>query len=91
MSAFGTFLVGLAGPVVRRALTSIGVGVVSYAAIATALNAAIDSAKAAFSGFTGDALSILSLSGVPESMSIIAGAMIARVAVMSLSKLELLK
>lgn len=91
MSGLGTFLVGISGAVVKKALTTLGIGVVSYAALSTALNSALDAAKGAFSGFGGDAASLVALSGMPEAFSIIAGAMVARVAMMSLNKLEVLK
>jgi hypothetical protein len=91
MTGVGTWLVSLAAPLTRKVLASIGVGVVSYAAISVALNAALDAAKSAWAGFGGDALAIVQLAGVSEAMSIIAGALIARVSVMALNKLELLK
>lgn len=86
-----SLLVSLAGPLVKKALSSIGIGIVSYAAISTALNAALDGAKSAIGGFTGDALSIIQLSGVFTALSIVAGAMIAKAALDAVSKLELLK
>jgi len=91
MSGLGTFLVALAGPVVRKALVSLGVGVVSYAAITAALNAALDAAKTSLNGFTGDASMIVAKSGVFVAMGIVAGALVARVSLMALKKLEILK
>ena len=90
MGSIGTFLVGLAGPVVRRILISLGIGLVSYAALSTALNAAINSAKSAFGGMTGDVMNLVQLSGAGECLSIIAGAMIARVAMLAVKKFEVL-
>lgn len=87
----GTFLVAIAGPVVRKALTSLGIGLVSYAALSTALNGALGAAKNYLGGFTGDAANIVHLSGVFEAMSIIAGALIARVAMAQLKRLEILR
>ena len=91
MAGLGTFLVAIAGPVVRKALTSIGIGIVSYAALSTALNTALSSAKGALGGFGGDAASIVQMSGVFDAMSIIAGALIARVALAQLKRLEILR
>ncbi len=91
MAGMGSFLVAMAGPVVRKALISIGVGVASYAAIATALNAALDQAKTAWAGLGGDALALIEIAGVSTALSIIAGALVARVGLMSLKKLEVLK
>lgn len=87
----GTFLVAIAGPVVRKALTSLGIGIVSYAALSGVLNSALNAAKGSLAGFGGDAASIVQLSGAFEALSIIAGAMIARLAMMQLKRLEILK
>jgi len=87
----GTFLVSLAGPLVRKALTSLGFGLVSYAAMSTALNAALGAAKGAMAGFGGDALSIVQMTGIFNAFSIIAGAMIAKVGINAVKKLEILK
>lgn len=91
MTGIGTFLVGLAGPAIRKILISLGIGFASYAAIAAALTSAIGAAKSAFAGFGGDSLAILQLSGITEAMGIICGAMTARVSLMALKKLEILK
>jgi len=91
VTGFGTWLVSLAGPVVRKMLASVGLGVVSYAAMVTALNTALDAAKNAWSGFGGDALALLELSGASTALSIIAGGMVARVTMLQIKKLEILK
>lgn len=91
MAGFGTFLVAIAGPVVRKAMVSLGFGVVSYAAISTALAAALSAAKGAMSGFNGDAFQIVIQSGIFTAFGIIAGALTARVSLTALKKLEILK
>lgn len=89
--AIGTWLVSLAGPAIKRALASLGIGLASYAALSVALNQAIGSAKAAWSGIGGDALSLIQLAGVPDAISIIVGALLARVAMQTVKKFEVLK
>lgn len=91
MAGLGTFLVSLAGPAVRKMAASLGLGIASYAAMTAALNAALSAGKAALSGFSGDFLPIVQLSGVFTAMSIIAGAFVARVALSAVKKLEILK
>ncbi|KAF1003057.1 MAG: hypothetical protein E5299_02544 [Burkholderia gladioli] len=91
MSGLGTFLAAVAGPIVKRALVALGFGVVSYAAITAALNAVLSQAKAAWAGLAGEALALLQLAGVNTAASILAGALVARVARQSLKKLELVK
>jgi len=87
---FGAFFAALAGPIAKRVLIACGFGVVSYAGISTALNHALDASKSAFAGLTGDSLALVQIAGVPTVLGIISGALVARVAVMSLKKLELL-
>lgn len=89
--AIGTWLVSLAGPVIKKALATLGIGLVSYAALSMALNQAIGAAKAAWGGIGGDSLSLLQLAGVPDAISIIVGAVLARVAMMAVKKFEVLK
>lgn len=91
MSGLGSFLAAAAGPLAKRALAAIGFGIVSYAAMTAALNAALDAAKNAWAGLSGfpEALALIQMAGVSTAASIIAGALVARVAMQSLKKLEL--
>lgn len=93
MNGFGTFLAAIAGSLAKRVLTAIGIGIVSYAAMSAALNAALAAAKNAWAGLAGfpEALALLQMAGVSTAASIIAGALVARVALQSLKKLELVK
>ena len=91
MTMLGTWLVALAGPVVKKAMVALGIGVVSYAAIATALAAAISAAKASWSGFPADALGLFELSGAGTAIGIICGAMTARVALQVVKRFEILR
>lgn len=93
MTGLGTFLAALAGPLVKRAMIALGFGVVSYAAMTAVLNSALSAAKAAWGGLSGfpEALALISMAGINTYCSIIAGALIARVALQSLKKLELVK
>lgn len=93
MTGFGTFLASIAGPIAKRVLTALGFGLVSYAAISAALNAALSAAKSAWAGLSGfpEALAIIQIAGVNTYASIIAGALVARVALQSMKRLELIK
>lgn len=90
MGGFGTFLVSLAGPAIRKIMLSLGLGVASYAAVTVALNSVLSNAKAAWGGLGGDALALVQIAGLNTAMSIVAGALIARVAMMALKKIEIL-
>lgn len=91
MGAIGTWLVSLAGPVIARMLTALGLGVVSYAALSTALATALSSAKAAWSGLAGDSLALIQMSGASTALSIVAGAIVARLALLALKRFEVLR
>jgi len=91
MPAIGTWLVGLAGPFIRKVLLSLGVGVVSYAAVSAALAAVLSSAKTAWGGLAGDALALIQMAGVNTAASILAGALPARVALQVVKRFEILK
>jgi len=86
----GTWLVSLAGPAARTVLKGLGFGFVTFAALSAALTVALDSAKSAWGGLTGDVLGLVELAGASTCLSIIAGAMVSRVAILSAKKLQLL-
>ena len=91
MGALGTWLVSLAGPIIRKMMMSLGIGVASYAAITAALNSAIGAAKAAWGGLGGDALNLIELTGAGQALGIITGALVARAALIAVNKLEVLR
>lgn len=90
MSMIGTWLVSLAGPAAKTVLKSIGFGFVTYAALSVALASALNAARAAWGGLGGDVLGLIELAGASQALSIIAGGMVARVAMLSAKKLQLL-
>jgi len=86
----GTWLVSLALPAARTVLKALGFGFVTFAALTAALNSALDMARSAWGGMSGDVLSLVALTGAPMALSMIAGAMVARVAILSAKKLSVL-
>jgi hypothetical protein len=84
----GAFLVALAGPVARRVLASLGIGLVVFAGAQAALDAVLSNARAALGGFVGDAAALFALAGGNVAASIIAGALVARVSMMVLKRFE---
>ena len=87
MAGLGSFLVALAAPAVRRMAASLGVGVVSYAALSTALDAALSAAQNTWSGLPSQIAGLVGLSGIPEALSIVAGALVARVSIVAIKRL----
>lgn len=84
----GAFLVALAGPVARRVLASLGLGLVTFLGAQAALGAVLSAAKSAMGGFTGDAAALFALAGGNTAASIIAGALVMRVSMMVLKRFE---
>ena len=80
-------ITSLAGPVARRGAAALGLGLVSYVGVSAALNVLLDLVKAQWSSIGPDIATFLAMGGVNTAVSIIAGAMVARVALMSFKRL----
>lgn len=87
MSAgFGSFLLSMAGPIARQVMVSLGIGVVTFVGLNTAVSSALSSSKAAVSGLTGDLLQVAALAGLFVCMSVIAGGITAGVSMIALKR-----
>lgn len=87
---WGSFLAGVAGPVAKKALTALGIGVVSMVGVDTAIQAALNSAKVSFGGMTGVVGDLVAISGFFSAVSIIAGGLVAAGTLMVMKKLAVL-
>lgn len=91
MSAgFAGLLQSAAGPIVKKALSALGIGVVSYAALITAMEGVKNSLTSIYGSITGDIAGLLGLAGFGDAIGIILGAMMARVTYLQLSRLQIL-
>jgi len=86
---WGSFLAGVAGPIAKKVLTSIGVGVVTTVGIQAAITTALNAAKAAMGGMSGEVLQIVAISGGFSAVSIIAGGLTAAGTLIAFKKLAL--
>lgn len=82
-----TFLMALVGPLARQILVSLGIGLVTFVGLDAAVNGALNSAKGALGGVTGDVLAVCAMGGLFTAMSIIAGGITARISLMTLKRL----
>lgn len=87
--SIASWLGTLAGPLVKRALLSIGMGTISYAGAAVALNSALTAAKTAIASVNADLLNLLAMAGFLTAMSVIAGALIAGLSFTTMKKMAL--
>ena len=88
MPTLAAWLVGLAGPIVSRVLAQLAIGYVTYKGLDTAISALLSSARAAWTGMGGDIAAFIAMSGLNTCVSIIAGAVVARVAMIPLKRLR---
>lgn len=79
MNSLVAVLMGLVGPMVLRALTTLGIGLITFTGVASSLDALINLAVSNYQSIPGDVLGLAGLAGVPQAVGIICGAMVARV------------
>lgn len=94
MSTLGTFLSFAAAPLAKRVLVGLGVGVVSYSAVMIGVDSALDAVvghvNAFKQGMPGDGLAIIAKVGVFHAMGMMAGGVVAGVALRFRARLGLL-
>ena len=88
MGGLGSWLVALAGPLAKQVLFSLGVGVVSFVGLDVALNALLNTAKASWGGSSATVAAYVAMFGGNTALSIIAGALIARISLIPLKSLS---
>jgi hypothetical protein len=84
---WGTFLIALAGPIVKRALLALGIGWITYKGLDVLLQNVIGAIQQNFGAFSGQAAQIFWLSGFGTAVGIILGAIAARLSMMVLGRL----
>lgn len=85
MSTLASLLMGLAGPMLLRALTVVGVGTVTFTGVTQALEALITNMQSSWSALPAAMLALASIAGVPQALGIVVGAQVARVALWAAS------
>lgn len=77
------WVMGMVAPVVVRAVAALGFTAVTFAGVTAATNGLITMAQTNWSSMPVAVLQLASLSGIPESLGLIAGAFVARLVVWS--------
>lgn len=89
--SFAALLVSLSGPIARQVLISLGLGITTFVGINTALGALLSSARSAWAGsLSADVAAYVAMSGANVGLSILAGALIGRVTLISLKQFRVL-
>jgi hypothetical protein len=73
------WLMTLAGPLVLRVLTVLGIGTITFTGVTTGLQSLIDLAVTNWASLSVDILGLAGIAGIPQAIGIICGAMTARV------------
>lgn len=71
------WLMALVGPLVVRAVIALGFTAVTYTGVQAAANALISTAQSNWSGLPVTVMQLVSLSGIPEGLGMVFGAMMA--------------
>lgn len=78
-TGLGAFLESTVGNLAKKILSVLGVGIISYEGVTSAMQAALDAAKSYFDAIPQTALDLLSLAGFGTFFSMIATAIMFRV------------
>jgi len=81
------FFAGSIGPLVKRGLAAIGIGLITYTGLDVAFGSARDLVISNYGAMVGNTASLVSLAGVGQAIGIILGALAARVGLATLSQI----
>ena len=80
MAGFGTFLLGITGPVLKKVMGSLGLGVISYTGLSLVTSQIQSTVTASYATIGGPTLQLLDLLGVGQAFGIVIAAIVARAA-----------
>ena len=90
MSTWGGFLALAIGPLAKRALSALGVGVVTFTGVNLAVSGLLEGARDSWAGMPADVAAYLAFGGFNTALSIICGGITARVTMIALKRFALL-
>lgn len=76
-----SFLLSAAGPLALRVIASLGMSVIAFTGVDTALSGLISTAQSSWAGMPAAVLGLAGVAGLPACLGLIAGAMSARLGV----------
>lgn len=88
---FAALLMALGGPIARQVMVALGFSLVTFAGADVAVSSLLGQARNAWSsGLGGDVAAYLAMGGFNHGLSLVAGAIVGRVALMSLKSWRVL-
>ena len=81
-----SWLLAAIGPLVRKALLTLGIGALSYAGVQGIINQLFSAVQLSWGAVGGVTQNVLTMAGVPEAVGIILGAYSAKASFIVLSK-----
>lgn len=88
MGGLGTWLLSLVPALTSKVLRVLGFAVVTYAGVGLAVDQILASARGAWGQQVGDVASLVSMAGANTALSIVAGALAARLTLETFKRLE---
>jgi len=85
---WGTFLLALTGPIVIKALATLGMGIVTYTGLSASLAVIQGYIQSNLSGLPADAAALIFMAGIPQAIGIVLSALGARVTMTAVSKIQ---
>jgi len=89
MATLATFLIGIAGSLAARVLLSLGIGIVSYAALTTLVGSLISQMQTQYNALPTTTLQLAGLGGIGDFLAIITAAFLTRVSLMVLKRFRI--
>jgi len=80
------WLAKISWPLISKAMTSLGVGTVTYVGAETALESALNAAKSSFTSVGGDLLNLMAMTGFFDAMAIMSGGILSGLSWMVLKR-----
>jgi hypothetical protein len=83
-----TFLLAITGSLAARVVTSLGIGIFSYAAITTLVNTVIAQVTTNYNSMSSVVLQIVNLAGFGSALGILFSAMVVRASLTAIKKMR---
>lgn len=88
MTTLAAFLLSIVGSLAGRVLLSLGIGVVSYAALSTLATNVVSTSQANYAVIDSRVLQLINLGGIGEFLGIVSGALISKATLSAIKRLR---